>query len=154
MTETNEILAIRDSICLSGDRLLKATEGLTAAQLNWTPPAEGANSIYAIVSHAMSAQEGHILRRIFGQEIELRAGAGWGARGDSAEPLQERWKALRPRIREILTNASRADLDRDCEHPRLGTMSGWEMLLLVDRHNSEHIGHTELTRDLAKAAGV
>jgi hypothetical protein len=153
-TQTDEIAAIRDSICESADRLVATLDGLTAAQLNWAPPAENANSVYAIAGHALSAQEGLILVRVFGQPPDPQARAGWGASGDSADNLLERWQALRPRLYETLSNATRADLDRETEHPRLGKFTGWQMLLLVNRHTAEHIGHVELTRDLAKAAGV
>ena len=155
--QTDEIAAIRDSLCDSADRLLAALDGLTATQLNWVPPAAGANSIYAIASHALSAQDGLILGRVFGQPPDPQARAGWGAEGDSIEPLLERWSAsggLRARLYETLSNASRADLERECEHPRLGKFSGWQLLLMVNRHTAEHIGHVELTRDLARAAGV
>ena len=154
MIQTDAIAAIRDSICESNDRLFACLDGLTPGQLNWTPPAEGANSIYAIASHALSAAAGLILVRAFHQQVETPPHAGWGAEGESAEPLRARWQELRPRIHQTLTRASQADLERECEHPRLGKMSAWQMLLLANRHTSEHIGHIELTRDLAKAAGA
>jgi DinB family protein len=154
VTQTKPLEALRDSICNSGDRLIQSLDGLTSAQLNWVPPAEGANSIYAIVNHAIGTHEGHIIGRIFGQEVEQRPRAGWGVEGEGAEPLRERWKIIRPRIHELISNATNEDLERDCAHPRIGTLSGWEMLLLVNRHNSEHVGHAELTRDLVKAAGI
>jgi hypothetical protein len=153
-TQIAEIDALRDSLLGSADRLLASVDGLTAAQLNWTPPAENANSIYAIVSHALSAQDNLILNRIFGQEPDPSASRGWGASGDSIEPLRQRWQTLRARLYDTLSNATREDLERECEHPRLGKFTGWEMLLMVNRHTAEHIGHVELTRDLARAAGV
>ncbi len=153
-TQIAEIDALRDSLLGSADRLLASLDGLTAAQLNWTPPAEKANSIYAIASHALSAQENLILNRVFGQEPDPSAPRGWGDSGESIEPLRRRWQSLRARLYETLSNATRDDLERACEHPRLGTFTGWAMLLMVNRHTAEHIGHVELTRDMARAAGV
>jgi hypothetical protein len=140
-------------LCKSGDRLIESIDGLTGAQLNWRPAAEGANNIYAIVAHALSAQERLILGQIFGQETEPRGPAPWAVEGDSAA-LVERWNRLRPRVYETLSRASTAALHQECEHPRLGKMTGWEMLFLMDRHTAEHVGHVELTRDLAKAAAI
>jgi len=153
MTDTHPLAAVRDSLCKSGDRLIESIDGLTAAQLNWRPAAEGANSIYAIVTHAFSAQERLILGRIFGQESEPRPPAPWAVEGDGAA-LTERWNRLRPRVYDTLSRASTAALHQECEHPSLGKMTGWEMLQLMDRHTAEHVGHVELTRDLARAAGV
>jgi hypothetical protein len=152
MAQNGGITALGESICGSSDRLIQALDGLGGAELNWHPSADQSNSIYAIVSHAMSAEERFILGRICGQEVAPPPTATWSAEGDSAEPLRERWSALRDRIQSSLGGLSPADLDREVEHPRLGKMSGWSLLVLVDRHTAEHVGHVELTRDLLKAA--
>ncbi|HTE83624.1 MAG TPA: DinB family protein [Dehalococcoidia bacterium] len=154
MTDTHPLAAVRDSLMGSGDRMVAAVDGLTLAQLNWSPPAEGGNSIYAIANHALGAQERLILGRIFGQEVEPNPPAGWQVTGENPHALRERWQRIRPRLEATLSRASSAALHSDCEHPRLGKLTGWEMLLLVDRHTAEHVGHVELTRDLAKAAGA
>jgi hypothetical protein len=133
--------------------MVEAISGLTPEQLNWTPPAEGGNSIYAIATHALGAQERLILGRVFQQEVEPSAPGAWQLEGDS-EALRQRWQRIRPRVYDTLSRASTTGLYADCEHPRMGILTGWEMLCLVDRHTAEHVGHIELTRDLAKAAGV
>jgi hypothetical protein len=153
MTDTHPLAAMRDSIIGSGDRLLECIGGLTTEQLNWTPPAEGGNSIYAIANHALGAQERLILGRVFGQETEPSPQGAWQATGDG-DALRDRWQRIRPRLHDTLSRASSAALHADCEHPRLGKLTGWEMLFLIDRHTAEHVGHVELTRDLAKNAGV
>ena len=40
-------------IAQSIDGLLATVEGLSAAQLNWHPPAADANSLYALATHTM-----------------------------------------------------------------------------------------------------
>jgi hypothetical protein len=35
-----------------------------------------------------------------------------------------------------------------------GEVTGREVLMLMARHAAEHVGHAELTRDLAVAAGI
>jgi hypothetical protein len=151
MSHDGSIAALSQSICGSSDRLINCLDGLDGGQLNWHPPADESNSIYAIVSHALSAEERFILGRICGQEVDLPAGPGWAAEGDSAEPLRGRWSSLKSRIQSSLAACAAADLDREVEHPRLGKMSGWSLLVLVDRHTAEHVGHVELTRDLLRA---
>ena len=152
MSHDGSIAALSQSICGSSERLITCLEGLDSSQLNWRPPAKDSNSVYAIVSHALSAEERFILGRICGQEVDLPAGPGWAAEGDSAEPLQTRWSNLKDRIQSSLAALSDADLDREVEHPRIGKLSGWSLLVLVDRHTAEHVGHVELTRDLLRAA--
>jgi hypothetical protein len=152
MSSDGSIAALSQSICGSSDRLINCLDGLEGAQLNWRPEANESNSIYAIVSHALSAEERFILGRICGQEVDLPAGPAWAAEGDSAEPLRARWSGLKGRIQSALGTCSDADLDREVEHPRLGKMSGWSLLVLVDRHTAEHVGHVELTRDLLRAS--
>ena len=46
---------------------------------------------------------------------------------------------------------SAADFERAEIHPRRGVLTGREVLLIVARHATEHLGRAELTRDLAKA---
>jgi hypothetical protein len=149
--ENGGIAALSQSVCGSSERLIACLDGLSAEELNWHPPANESNSVYAIVSHALSAEERFILGRICGQEVDLPAGPVWAAEGDSSEPLQERWKTLRGKIESSLGSLSGADMDREVEHPRLGKMSAWSLLVLVDRHTAEHVGHVELTRDLIRA---
>jgi DinB superfamily len=153
MVDTLPLAAMRDSLVGSGDRMLEAVSDLTPAQINWKPPADGGNSIYAIATHALGAQERLILGRIFQQEVAPSPQGAWEVEGDAAA-LRDRWQRIRPRVYETLSRASTTGLYADCEHPRMGKLTGWEMLYLVDRHTAEHVGHVELTRDLAKAAGV
>ena len=42
-------------------------------------------------------------------------------------------------------------MDRERDHPRYGTISGRELLVLVATHAAEHYGQAQLTRDLLKA---
>jgi hypothetical protein len=133
--------------------MVEVISDLTDAQLNWKPPAEGGNSIYAIATHALGAQERLILGRIFRQDVEPSAPGPWQLEGDG-EALRQLWQRIRLRVYDTLSRASTTGLYADCEHPRLGKMTGWEMLYLADRHTAEHVGHVELTRDLAKAAGI
>jgi len=87
------------------------------------------------------------------RKAQPRPPTPWAVEGDSTA-LVERWNRLRPRVYDTLSRASTAALHQECEHPSLGKMTGWEMLQLMDRHTAEHVGHVELTRDLARAAGV
>ena len=148
----NEVASYSEFICASCDRIVNTLDGLNSRQLNWRPPAAGANSVYAIVSHALATVESYVLNMVCGQRLPEDASAGWKAEGDSAEPLREHWQDLRQRVQSSLATLSPADMDQERDHPRRGKMPARELLLMVNRHTGEHIGHAELTRDLVKAA--
>ena len=46
---------------------------------------------------------------------------------------------------------TRGDLDAAREHPRRGTLTGRDVLIVVARHTAEHWGEAQLTRSLMKA---
>jgi hypothetical protein len=73
------------------------------------------------------------------------------ASGDGAE-LARHWTSLRPRIESVLAGLDGEVLDRVHPHPRRGTTTGREVLIVVARHAAEHLGQAELTRDLLREA--
>ena len=73
------------------------------------------------------------------------------AEGDSADSIKAHWAGSKEFLFEALRGISAADLDRGYDHPRLGRLTGREILLLVIRHAGEHLGHAELTLDLLRS---
>ena len=147
-----EIVAFATPICTAIERILRCLEGQDAQGLNWRPPAEATNSLYALAFHAMGSAEGFILGLLGGEQIVRDRDAEFLASGDSAEPLSARWASLRPRLRSALDTMPPAMLDETFTHPRIGTMTGRAFLILVAQHMAEHAGHAELTRDLLNAS--
>lgn len=146
-----EIAAFATPICTAIERILRCLEGQDAAGLNWRPPAEATNSLYALAFHSMGSAEGFILGLLGGEEIVRDRDAEFRASGDSAEPLSARWAGLEPRLRTALDTLPSTMLDETFTHPRVGAMTGRAFLILVAQHMSEHAGHAELTRDLLTA---
>ena len=64
--------------------------------------------------------------------------------GNAEEPLRER-------IAKHLASLTRDDLDAARAHPRRGTLTGRDVLIVVARHAAEHWGEAQLTRSLMKA---
>jgi hypothetical protein len=58
---------------------------------------------------------------------------------------------VRDRIAKSLGTLTRADLDAARQHPRRGTITGRDVLIVVARHAAEHWGEAQLTRSLMKA---
>jgi hypothetical protein len=128
------------------DRIVACLDGLDAATLNRRLPIEGANSLYAIATHALANAERNVLGTYCGEPYDWQREAEFAASGDSAEPLRHYWRKLEVRMREGLAAAGPAALARECDHPRLGRIHGREVLLQAARHAAEHVGEAELTR--------
>jgi hypothetical protein len=136
------------------DRMIACLDGLDEGQLNWRPPADGANSVWVLAVHSLANAEENILSILGGRPSTRDRDAEFRARGVSPEALRERWSTLRPSLQEAIRTLPPADLDREYAHPRRGTLTGREILLLVTQHAAEHLGHAEVTRDLLKSGAA
>jgi len=84
--------------------------------------------------------------------VKRNRAAEFMAQADSAEGVRQQWHLLRERLQAALAELSPAELDREREHPRRGHLTGREVLLVVARHTTEHMGQAQLTLDLMRAA--
>jgi uncharacterized damage-inducible protein DinB len=141
------------------DRLCERIDGLTAEQLNFHPPAPDANSIYVIATHLLGNAEAWVLGIACGHPVERDRPAEFRATGDSAQPLIETARSLNRRIED----AVRAIPEGALGEPREGPAHLWgaglprtvtvrEALMHVVEHASNHLGHIDVTRDLALAS--
>jgi uncharacterized damage-inducible protein DinB len=142
-------------------KLCETLGGLSEAQLNWRPPVDESNSVYVIATHTLGNAEAWVLGIACGQPIERDRPAEFRASGASSEPLVAKAGALAGRIEEALADLSDGLLGEAREAPAQLFGAGQarpvtvrEALLHVVEHASNHIGHIELTRDLARAQGV
>jgi hypothetical protein len=133
---------IADSI----DRILACLDGLDETDLNWRP-LENANSLFVLATHVIGNIEENIAT-ILHQSVDRQREKEFSAWGTSGEPVLQRWRELQEHISSRLAELTSKDLDREYAHPRQGTISGREILLVAARHAAEHAGQAELTRDL------
>ncbi len=146
-----ELAAYAGFICRSIDRIVACLDGLDEAQRNWRPPAPQTNSLYLLAIHTMANAEENILGTLCGQPIERRRDDEFTAWGTAAVDAEARWHDLRERLTAALSALDPTELERERTHPRRGSLTGREVLLVVARHAAEHQGHAELTRDLLRA---
>ena len=150
MTHTREIdlywLKIRGTV----DELVGCLEGLGADDLDWSP-LDDANGLYVLATHTMGNVRHNLLNGLCGLPVSRDRDAEFIVKGGSAVEIEARWKELRDRISESIEGLQPSELDRERDHPRYGTISGRELLLLVVSHAAEHYGQAQLTRDLLKA---
>lgn len=143
------------------DKLCQALDGLSAEQLNWRPPVPDANSIYVIVTHTLGNVRGWVLGICCGHPIDRDRAAEFTATGSDANDLIERTRGLLHEIEEAFAKLPAQSLSERRE-PRqslwgAGTtdpVSGRGAILHAIEHAANHLGHIDVTRDLALAAKV
>jgi hypothetical protein len=142
------------NLCASLDRIEDVVADCSIEQLNWRPPAPETNSIYVLAVHSL----GHLRQGIIGvlgegsqervRDAEFRAVA------TTQNVPMPGWTETRQLMETTLARLGPDVLDRVYEPVNRAPMSGLALLMLMTRHTALHEGHAELTRDLAKAAGV
>lgn len=139
-------------IASSIDRLVAIVEEVGAADLDWRPPAAGANSLGAIVTHVLGNCEENLLGVLAGIPVGRDREAELSRTGVAPGEVRARWGRLAAQANEILDRVGDAELRRETEHPRRGRIRGLEVLIVVARHAAEHLAQAELTRVLLHAA--
>ncbi|MEE8337468.1 MAG: DinB family protein [Dehalococcoidia bacterium] len=139
-------------------RLAGTVEGLSEAELNWRPPAPDANSAFVIATHMVANMEAWVLGIVCGEPISRDREAEFAAAGADAAPLVAAAEALSERFEAALGRLAPDRLDELLTpDPTLwGTgapseISARRALVGAIVHNAGHIGHLEVTRDLAVA---
>jgi hypothetical protein len=104
-----------------------------------------------IATHVLGNVEENIFEILGGRRVGRQRDLEFLARGSDAQAIAARWQRLRGELQVVIGALSADDLDRTYQHPRRGTLTGHEVLLLVITHASEHLGEAQLTRALALA---
>ena len=146
-----EVESFEHFICKTIDSIVGALDGLSAEELNWRPAAPATNSLYAIATHVIGNAEENLLGALCGEPHGRNYATEFSAAAPVADAVRERWATLRDRIAKSLGTLTREDLDAARAHPRRGTITGRDVLIVVARHAAEHWGEAQLTRSLMKA---
>ncbi len=140
-------------IASSLDRLVEVTSSIDHEGLHWRPPARQANSVAILVRHTLGNAEENLLGALAGQAIERDRDDEFATTELSSEELVERWRRLRSRSQTSLAALDTSALTQHRAHPRRGSVTGQEILIVAARHAAEHLGQAELSRDLWLATG-
>ena len=132
-----------------------ALAGLSEAQLNRRPAIDGANSVYVVATHVLGNARAWVLGIACGQPVRRdRPGefASFGTYADFARAARE----ISARIESSLASLDPARLDQRLVPPQELWGAGEpqeisirDALADVLEHASIHLGHIQLTRDLA-----
>lgn len=156
---TPEVATYQNSILSRLERVVAALDGLTEAQLNWRPPVAGGNSAYVLAVHTLGNARAWVLGIACGEPLRRDRPAEFASRGASVEALRDELRDLSAHIEKGVAALTPADLERRLVPPRElwgegepHEISVREAFLHVTEHASLHLGHVELTRDLALAS--
>ena len=141
-----ELAEMRDRLFREVDRVISATDGLSAAQLAWTPAAKEANSLLVLAAHTVGAAERHILVNIAERKPGGTRDEEFTSKGDIAS-VRARWDMVKRGIVDTLDSLPPGRLDDDLVGP-VSTRSVHSMIVHAIAHAAEHAGQAELTRDL------
>ena len=134
------------------DSIVGALDGLTPAELNWRPDAPETNSLLAIATHVLGNAEENLLGTLCDQTHGRNYASEFSAVAPTPDAVRARWSAIRERVAASLAPLTREDLDGPRPHPRRGTITGRDVLIVVARHAAEHWGEVQLTLSLMKSA--
>jgi hypothetical protein len=140
-------------------RVARTVEGLSEAELNYRPPAPDTNSAFVLATHMVANLEGWVLGIVCGENVRRDREAEFAAAGADAAPLVAAAEALSERFEVALGGLPPGRLDEllTPDPNQWGTgapseISARRALAAAIVHNAGHLGHLEVTRDLAVTA--
>jgi len=137
------------------DRSVESLRGvaadLTPDELVWRPPAADANSIATLLTHTIANAEDNLLGTLLALPGTYDRERHFVAPDLDVGAAEARWRRLRETFEAALPGLNDARLLAAITHPRRGSITGLEVMLVVARHTAEHLAHAELTRDLLLA---
>ncbi len=123
------------------ERLLAvACDELDDAGRAWRPDVPDANSVLSIVNHMVSNAKDNLRGTVAGLDVTYDRQADF----DTPEADPAAFETALPALDD-------ARLFEGVPHPRRGTVTRFDVLMVVTRHAAEHLAHAELTRDLYRA---
>lgn len=136
-------------------RLLAATDGLSAGQLD-ARPLDDTSSLFILATHAISATEWNFVEVLAGRSVDRTRQVEFDAKAaDFDDPvglLRERWAAAQAAIQEALASLDEGEWDRERMHIfQQREITGWAVVCSALAHTAEHVGQAELTRQMLDA---
>lgn len=146
-----------DTACELLERILAATDGLSAEQLD-SAPWNDASTLFVLATHAISATEWNFVEVLAGQKVDRSRQAEFDSRAASVDDpqglLKERLTAAQAAIESALAGLSADDWDGPHYHMFMDKhLSGHELVVRALAHTAEHVGHAEMTRQWLDAQG-
>ncbi len=128
-----------------------AFDELDKAGRAWRPDTPDANSVLTLVNHMISNAEDNLLGTVVGANVTYDRQADFDTPETDPAAIRARWSRVRAAFEVTLPRLDDAHMFAGVTHPRRGTVTRFDVLVVVTRHAAEHLAHAELTRDLYRA---
>lgn len=139
-----------DTACELLDRILTATDGLSADQLD-AAPWDDSSTLFILATHAISATEWNFVEVLAGRKVDRSRQAEFDSQAASVDDphrlLSERLAGAKAAIESALAGLSADAWDGPHYHMFMDkNLSGHELVVRALAHTAEHVGHAEMTR--------
>jgi len=149
------VIGIDDFLVFS-DRTLEgmrqAIDGLTHEEINWLPPLPDPNSAYQLVIHATSAAQWWTSHVVLGGPVDRDRDAEFVSSGSTAEAV-EAIDRLQRHLHELGPQLAAADnlaVEIQRDDPPTEPWTVGAAMIHVYEELAQHLGHLEITVDLAR----
>ena len=147
---TSETKAYLERLDYLRDEFKKEIRNMSPEELAWKPLGEDTNSAYVLATHVAGTRSlshpptGRRHRREPHREAEFAAS------GMDPSHLEQMLSDTGETTRQVLSNATTADLDETFDYRGQSVTRRWAVLHTLE-HIGQHLGHLTLTRQLYRA---
>jgi predicted Rossmann fold nucleotide-binding protein DprA/Smf involved in DNA uptake len=150
----DEISGQLDSMDATRKSIIQIIQDLSKEELNWNPLPGEANSIYSIVAHLCTSEQGMLHGTVGGLDVQRLVEEPLSSSGDDPKPIIKMIEDVGLQTREILEALPENKLAEKIERGGRRPRSAREWIHLHIRHMSDHLGHIELTKQFCQAGIV
>jgi len=158
---TNELIAYDESIRDRIEQIRSLVGTMTPAQANWKPPFGEMNSAWALAEHALGNARAWIIGIAAGNEIGRDRPGEFASEGEHVASLLSKIDRMAADVAVALNGIDPARLDvRLLPSQELWgegpphDISVRDAIVQVIEHLSLHLGHMQVTRDLAMSSAT
>ena len=129
-------------------KVLQTLDGLSADALNWSPTAQGTNSLFVLATHCIGSEHGWMFE-ILGRGAQTRnRPTEFLAHGAGLDALRVEYARVAAETETLLAMRTPEDLLTTRNREGFGDVSERWIILHVIEHYAEHLGQMYLTRQL------
>ena len=147
---TSESAAYLERLDYLRDEFKKEIRNMSPEELAWKPLGEDTNSANVLATHVAGTEAFHIHQLVGGIDVNRNREAEFAASGMDPSHLEQMLSDTGETTRQVLSNATTADLDETFDYRGQSVTRRWAVLHTLE-HIGQHLGHMTLTRQLYRA---